>query len=249
MKRLLLFITLLLTITLSQGQAVYLMHGVKVLPENQALFEKIEIDYVAKIAQDAVNKGKIMNWILIKLDPMIGEADVGYNYVYVTGFADIDAMNDAGSWWSNSKAVVGVDPEILYRDLWETSGIYYYQQRMEIPPVAPFEYVIFNFGHANNIPGYLEGEKQWMAYHKKNMKTTGLTAWGVGTKFLPVDTNQTTNVMTWNGFKTRTQAMKVLSNVVTGDDSWPETDLANIMPDGWQTVVLGKILGATGPTQ
>ena len=43
--------------------------------------------------------------------------------------------------------------------------------------------------------------------------------------------------------------MKVLSNVVTGDDSWPETDLANIMPDGWQTVVLGKILGATGPTQ
>ena len=35
---------------------VYVMHGVKVLPENQSLFEKIETQYVSKIAQDAVNK-------------------------------------------------------------------------------------------------------------------------------------------------------------------------------------------------
>jgi len=35
-----------------------------------------------------------------------------------------------------------------------------------------------------------------MAYDKKNMSKTSLKAWGVGTKFLPVNANQTTNVMT-----------------------------------------------------
>ena len=58
------------------------MHGVKLLPENQELFEKIEVDSVSKAAQEAVNKDQMVNWALIKLDETISEANDGYNYVF-----------------------------------------------------------------------------------------------------------------------------------------------------------------------
>jgi uncharacterized protein YbdZ (MbtH family) len=95
----------------------------------------------------------------------------------------------------------------------------------------------------------LKGEKAWMTYHKKNMSKTGLKAWGVGAKFLPVNANQTTNVMTWNAFQSKAEAMKVLANDVKGTSAWPETNLDEIMPDGWETIVLGQVLSATGPVQ
>ena len=159
MKNILIFIGLSCLVLMSQAQAVYQLNGVRISPENQALFEKIEVDYVSKVAQDAVNKGQLVNWALIKLDGTIGEANTGYNYIFVNGFASIDAMNESTDWWSNTKAIVGVDPDILYRDLREESGIYYYQRQMEIAPTEAFEYVIMNFGHANNLEGYLKGEK------------------------------------------------------------------------------------------
>ena len=74
---------------------------------------------------------------------------------------------------------------------------------MELAPTEAFEYVIMNFGHAYDLYGYLKGKEAWMAHHKKNMSKTGLKAWGVGTKFLPVNVSQTTNVMTWNAFATK----------------------------------------------
>jgi hypothetical protein len=88
-----------------------------------------------------------------------------------------------------------------------------------------------------------------MAYDKKNMSKTSLKAWGVGTKFLPVNANQTTNVMTWNAFATKAAAMKVLANDIDGLGDWPQTNLNEIMPDGWETIVLGQILSATSPAQ
>ena len=88
-----------------------------------------------------------------------------------------------------------------------------------------------------------------MAYDKKNMSKTSLKAWGVGTKFLPVNANQTTNVMTWNAFATKAAAMKVLANDIDGLGDWPQTKLNEIMPDGWETIVLGQILSATSPAQ
>jgi|TARA_B110000046_G_scaffold97937_1_gene105604 hypothetical protein len=74
------------------------LHGVKLLPENQELFEKIEVDSVSKAAQEAVNKDQMVNWALIKLDETISEANDGYNYVFANGFKSIDAMSAASDW-------------------------------------------------------------------------------------------------------------------------------------------------------
>ena len=74
------------------------MHGVKLLPENQELFEKIEVYSVSKAAQEAVNKDQMVNWALIKLDETISEANDGYNYVFANGFKSIDAMSAASDW-------------------------------------------------------------------------------------------------------------------------------------------------------
>jgi hypothetical protein len=43
--------------------------------------------------------------------------------------------------------------------------------------------------------------------------------------------------------------MKVLANDIDGLGDWPQTKLNEIMPDGWETIVLGQILSATSPAQ
>ena len=153
MKKILLSLCFCLTTYLFSQ--VYVMHGVKVLPENQSLFEKIETQYVSKIAQDAVNKGNLGGWGLIKIDPYIGESG-GYNYIFVNGFKDIDHMNENSDWWANSKEVLGIEPDVLYRDLVEESGRYVYKQQMEIQGKSPAKHIAFYFGYANNIVDYLK---------------------------------------------------------------------------------------------
>ena len=95
MKNILIFIGSSCLVLMSQAQAVYQLNGVRISPENQALFEKIEVDYVSKVAQNAVNKGQLVNWALIKLDETIDEANTGYNYIFVNGFASIDAISES----------------------------------------------------------------------------------------------------------------------------------------------------------
>jgi hypothetical protein len=43
--------------------------------------------------------------------------------------------------------------------------------------------------------------------------------------------------------------MKVLANDVNSLGDWPQTNLNEIMPDGWKLIVLGQILSTTSPTQ
>ena len=81
------------------------------------------------------------------------------------------------------------------------------------------------------------------------MNKTGLKAWDVGTKFFTVNANQSTNVMTQNAFATKSAAMKVLANDIDGLGDWPQTNLNEIMPDGWKLIVLGQILSTTSPIQ
>ena len=64
---------------------------------------------------------------------------------------------------------------------------------MEIDSKSPSKYVAFYFGHAKDVNAYLNMDKAWMGWHKKNMNTTKLNGWGVGTKIYPTNRNQTTN--------------------------------------------------------
>ena len=76
-----------------------------------------------------------------------------------------------------------------------------------------------------------------------------MKAGGAVTKFLPVNANQTTNVMTWNAFATKAAAIKVLAKDIDGLGDWLQTNLNKIMPNGWKLIVLGQILSATSPAQ
>lgn len=240
-----LFITLLLAFNLSFAQ-VYTMHGVRVLPENQELFEKIETKYVSKVAQNAVNEGKMLGWGLIKINQGIGENE-GFNYVFVNSYKDIDQMNQNNNWWSNTEKVLGIEPDVLFRNLIEESARYFYKQQMEIQGNSPSKHVAFFFGKANNINEYLKIEKIWFGWHKKNMSKIGMTAWGVGTKFLPVNRKQSSNVMTWNLFDKKADIMRFVAGEDFGTSPMPKTNAAEIMPKGWENIVIGEILSFTSP--
>ena len=148
-----LLVTLLLVFSFSFSQ-VYTLHGVKVLPDNQEMFEKIETKYVSKVAQDAVDKGKMLSWGLLKINQGIGESE-GYNYIFVNSFKDIEQMDQNANWCSNTEKVLGIEPDVLFRDLIEESGRYFYKQEMEIRGNSPSDYIAFFFGNTNNIEEYL----------------------------------------------------------------------------------------------
>ena len=73
------------------------------------------------------------------------------------------------------------------------------------------------------------------------MPVTGLVSWGVGTKFLPVNPSQRTNVMTWNIFNKRSDIMKFIGGELK-TSPFPETNQNNVMPNGWENIVIGEIL-------
>ena len=245
-------IVLLLTILISNLSLsqVFFLHGVKISDENRELFEKIETKYMSKVAQDAVDKDLIRGWALLKLE--VNEASQRYNYIFVNAFESIEQMNKNFNWWANTEQVLGIESDVLFRNFFEDSGRYYYKQEMEIETKSPSKYVAFYFGHAKDVNAYLNMDKAWMGWHKKNMNTTKLNGWGVGTKIYPTNRNQTTNVMSWHLFKNRDDVM----NYVTGQvfmkstksfTPFPKVNDTQTLSNGWENIVVGEILSATIP--
>ena len=112
MKKNILFILLLTFYSVSSQIAVF--HPVQVPSDQVEKFEKVQTEYVQKIAQDAVDKGNLGAWALLKAFNSTSE---DYNYLWVHLYQDVDQVVDKFSWWANSEEVLGIKPDILYGDI------------------------------------------------------------------------------------------------------------------------------------
>ena len=186
MKRNILFIFLLTFCSVSSQIAVF--HPVQVPGDQVETFEKIQTEYVQKIAQDAVDKGNLGAWALLKAFNATSE---DYNYLWVHLYQDVDQVVDKFTWWANSEEVLGIKPDILYGDIdAKADRRYFYKMELAINGDSDGEWVILNFGNPDNVDQFLkDSEKIVMPHFEKMMNKSGMLGWGVATKITPQGKN------------------------------------------------------------
>lgn len=186
MKRNILFIFLLTFYSVSSQIAVF--HPVQVPGDQIETFEKIQTEYVQKIAQDAVDKGNLGAWALLKAFNATSE---DYNYLWVHLYQDVDQVVDKFTWWANSEEVLGIKPDILYGDIdTKADRRYFYKMELAIDGDSDGEWVILNFGNPDNVEQFLkDSEKIVMPHFEKMMNKSGMLGWGVATKITPQGKN------------------------------------------------------------
>ena len=186
MKRNILFIFLLTFFSVSSQIAVF--HPVQVPGDQVETFEKIQTEYVQKIAQDAVDKGNLGAWALLKAFNATSE---DYNYLWVHLYQDVDQVVDKFTWWVNSEEVLGIKPDILYGDIdAKADRRYFYKMELAINGDSDGEWVILNFGNPDNVDQFLkDSEKIVMPHFEKMMNKSGMLGWGVATKITPQGKN------------------------------------------------------------
>ena len=186
MKRNILFIFLLTFYSVSSQIAVF--HPVQVPGDQIETFEKIQTEYVQKIAQDAVDNGNLGAWALLKAFNATSE---DYNYLWVHLYQDVDQVVDKFSWWANSEEVLGIKPDILYGDIdAKADRRYFYKMELAIDGDSDGEWVILNFGNPDNVEQFLkDSEKIVMPHFEKMMNKSGMLGWGVATKITPQGKN------------------------------------------------------------
>ena len=186
MKRNILFIFLLTFYSVSSQIAVF--YPVQVPGDQVETFEKIQTEYVQKIAQDAVDKGNLGAWALLKAFNATSE---DYNYLWVHLYQDVDQVVDKFTWWVNSEEVLGIKPDILYGDIdAKADRRYFYKMELAINGDSDGEWVILNFGNPDNVDQFLkDSEKIVMPHFEKMMNKSGMLGWGVATKITPQGKN------------------------------------------------------------
>ena len=81
-------------------------------------FEKIQTEYVQKIAQDAVDKGNLGAWALLEVFNLPVMTIITFGFTFLSRCRSVV---DKFNWWANSEEVLGIKPDILYGDINVTS--------------------------------------------------------------------------------------------------------------------------------
>lgn len=183
---------------------------VKVEKKDIEQFLNVETNYSKNIAQDAVNKDKLVGWALLQ-NTNPGPDD--YNFIWVNIFPDINTAANENAWWNNSEKVVGIKPDVLFSDSskYKYDRSYTYKMEMTIPNSAPAAYVILNFTSPDDVDAVIaSAEKYVLPHFKKNMDDHGMVGWGMATKITPQGQDYS-SVMFYDSYDTLANAMRHLA--------------------------------------
>lgn len=222
---------------------VAVFHPVKIHADDVNNLIQLEQQFSKKIAQNAVAKGDLVWWGFLRT--FNATAD-DFNFMFVNVYKDeAAAVSSKANWWNNAKAVVGVDAAVLM-DAWVEDAVfdrrYFYKLRQQINSEKQGKYLIFNFGTPANIDRVLaSNEKHIIPAFSKNMKKSGMTAWGAATKITPQGADYAT-YMTYDAFDTMAHVMQHLS----GDGAAIKgIDLSQIEPLIFESRYIFEVLAAT----
>tara|TARA_Y100000389_G_C17276690_1_gene420792 strand:- start:72 stop:806 length:735 start_codon:yes stop_codon:yes gene_type:complete len=244
MKKILFLLILFTFSTLSSQIAVF--HPVQVPGDQIDTFEKIQTEYVQKIAQDAVDKGNLGAWALLKAFNTTAD---DYNYLWVHFYQDVDQVVDKFNWWANSEEVLGIKPDILYGDIdVNTDRRYFY--KMELALRGDGDWVILNFGNPDDVSQFLkESEKIVMPHFEKMMNKSGLKGWGVATKITPQGNNsqggEYATAMTYDVYDN----LKNVMLHMTGGAAIEGLDIGKLSPANFSIRGIFNVVTGTVPIQ
>ena len=249
MRKLILLSIFLFSISIT-AQGVFFLHGVKV--NNTKDFEQREIQYLSQLAQDEVDDGRMVAWILLRKVNSIGNPDESkYNYMWVHRFSDIKQMVNRKPFWENMEAKFGdVSNFIWGSDVGVTSsGRYFWKIEGEIPQQEPSKYVILNAAVPTDVNKVVELTNNVAnKVFKKNMRKSGIKGWGVATKIAPVHhKNSPATIFFWDAYNDMEGIMGHLANEAAISDI-PESSINEIfsyMPNGWYFRSVWEVIAST----
>lgn len=202
------------------------------------------MNYSKKIAQDAVDNGKLLGWVLMQ---STNPGPDGYNFIWANAYPDIDTAANENAWWNNSEKVVGIKPDILFSNAanYKIDRSYTYKMKTFIERTEPVKYIILNFATPDDLDAvYKTTEKYVIPHFKKHMKANGMVGWGMATKITPQGEDYS-SMMTYDSYNSLANAMKHLAGegVVQG---LPFDKLSKIT---WEMRPLMKVIAATNSKQ
>ena len=217
---------------------------VKVEKQDVEQFLNVEMNYSKKIAQNAVNNGNLLGWALMQsTNPGPGD----YNFIWVNAYPDINTAANKSDWWNNSENVVGIKPDVLYSNMssYEYDRSYTYKMMVNIPNIAPADYVILNFATPDDLDEVIETTKKHVIPHfNKNMKDHGMVGWGMATKITPQG-KEYSSMMTYDSYDNLANAMRHLA----GEGVIEGLPFDKLSPISWEMRPLMKVVSATEPKQ
>ncbi|MFZ9057535.1 MAG: hypothetical protein EBT72_05235 [Flavobacteriia bacterium] len=241
MKKLMIALIFVFTTTLNAQVSSFMY--VKVAPENQAEFERIEMTYWSQIAKKAIDEGKMQAWGMMR---KVGMAGSEANYLFVNIFKDFEQAANSNSIWDAS--VIGMNnSDIQTTSMREMIGLHYYQIEGAIQGAG--KYSVHNYARPANLEGFVtENLKLWKPFFEKNMKAkkTKQTNWGIGTRIYPAGSESGATVFTRDGYENLADAMESLRYQPSGNSIYTsvlnKSKMSEYAPDGFTHRVIYESL-------
>ncbi len=144
---------------------------VKVEKQDLEQFLNVEMNYSKKIAQDAVDNGKLLGWVLMQ---STNPGPDGYNFIWANAYPDIDTAANENAWWNNSEKVVGIKPDILFSNAanYKIDRSYTYKMKTFIERTEPVKYIILNFATPDDLDAVYKTTEKYVIPHFKHHHST-----------------------------------------------------------------------------
>ncbi len=242
MKKLFFTLFFMFTITAVFGQVSSFMY-VKVAPEDQAEFERIEMTYWSQIAKKAIDAGKMQAWGMMR---KVGMAGSEANYLFINIFKDFEQATNANGIWD--PAVIGMHlNDIETQSMRTLIGWHYYQIEGSIQGSG--KYSIHNYASPANLEGFVsENLNLWKPFFEQNIKNnrTKQKNWGIGTRVYPAGSASGATVFTRDGFDTLADALEALSYKPSANTMYApilkKSKMSEYAPDGFTHRVIYESL-------
>ena len=242
MKKLLLLLALVFTTAAFAQKQVSMHMYVKVLPEHQEEFERLEIDYWSKVAKKEIDAGRMTGWGLMK-SIGVDKAATEANYLIVNTFENIEQAFSGNQKWDTS--FLNLTPQdISTEGIREIISMRFYQNEESINGDKT-NFTIFNYGRPTDISAFVsENKSLWKGIHLANQKLTKLNSWGVHTRIHPQGNASKASIFTRDGFENLVDAMNYLSFKEANpyQKMTTKSKMNSIMPDGFGYTIIRRTL-------
>jgi hypothetical protein len=190
----------------SQNVVVQTRH---VPAENVSDFIHRETTYWSKIAQKAIDDGKLSGWSLWqRVDGF--DIDKDPNFFFMNTFTDEQFDNNDGSIWNVKKVFPDAKKSDIDTFSLGTVQDQLFYRNLVFIEKSPPQFLRVNYAKASNLNRYLELEKTvWQPFVKKQMDAgkTEVVSWILSVLVMPSGANTQHNAVTVDGFDTLSDAL------------------------------------------
>lgn len=177
-------------------------------PENIEEFIHRETTYWSKVAQKAIDEGKLSAWSLWqRVDGF--DVDKDHNFFFVNEYTQ-EQFGQEGSIWDYKKVFPDMKrSDISTFELGTVQDVLFYRNHVFIQ-TAPAQYIRVNFAKASDMNRYLELETTvWQPFIREQMQAekTTVVSWILSSLIYPGGADLPHNAVTVDGYATLKDAV------------------------------------------